>query len=286
MKKNPILGIGLLAGGGLLLSQMIKPPADDTDTSTSNALGFVGSEELSLEETIKKVIKGDRDLQRLLKGDIGTPGAKGDTGATGPAGAAGATLQNFGSSLLVNGAGELGTNSNWGGTGTILGDEYEGRDSVILTYDTSKHIYNTTVFDIDPRRIYKVTGFAKTTANAFTFYMMRLNKNNENLIQGGSNFVYPMFSPNFNNVTFEEKTVYFGGIGSTNTSFGLSAAKSKLSVYTTGAAVVTVNKLRLNLVPLSEPVPYNLPYLPKNQVVYDPTTYALGMYNGTAVVWT
>lgn len=204
---------------------------------------------------------------------------KGETGATGAPAA-----QNFGQSLITNGAAELGDISFWG-NGTTLGDVFEGTDSLVLTYDATRHIYNSTIVNIENRRLYKIHCFAKGTVS-FGFYLARLNKSLANIIQENTNFVYALGSAMFSNANFEEKTIYFGGVADTiRTSFGLNAAKTKLSVYATGAGVVTVNKLTLQQVPLCEPVPYNLAYLPNGQMVYDPTTGELGRFNGTSVVW-
>lgn len=270
--KLALLGaLGLAVAGTSTKNRSANVPALAAPTNTAPTIDA---------NTLYDLFISNPDLQKLLKGQKGD---KGDTGAQGNQGDTGNYNLNFGGSLIVNSAGELGNVSNWG-AGVALAEVFEGMQSLAFTHAAAGNILNTTVANIDNRRLYKLTCFAKTTASNAQFFLQRLDQSGNIIIQASSNFISPTGAV-FNNAEFAQKTLYFGGISNNATSFGLAAAKTKLSCYAYSAGVTTVNKLKLTLVDLGEPVPYNLPYLPTGQMVVDNTTGEVGFYNGTSVVW-
>lgn len=272
----PLAAIGVLA-----YMAANNKTADELTQADVATLGFTGSGNSTVDEVIQ-AIKNSSSLRTILKGDKGDTGTAGATGAIGPTGE---SIQNFGYSLLRNGALEAGTLQHWVGDAITIGEVYEGLVSLLFTSAIAWHTQNDTVVDIDNRRLYKATCFAKTTSG-YRIFLRRMDKGATDIIQGGSPWVYGIGSPSFTNTSFEKKVVYFGGIDNTITaSFGLTAAKTKLSVYANSAGTVTINKLSFELVPLAEPVPYNLAYLPDGQMVYDTTTGKIGRYNGSTIVW-
>lgn len=78
MAKRRILGLATLAGLGYVGWNALK--GDEQTPKTTNALGFQSTEQQNdTVELIKQVVKTDKELQRLLKGNDGI-GAKGEKG--------------------------------------------------------------------------------------------------------------------------------------------------------------------------------------------------------------
>lgn len=284
MKNTGLFALGL----GALALTMANSNNEANATVNGSNLAFTGGDvanvDSALVNAVIEAIKNSPSLRQQLKGEKGSAGAAGATGAVGPAGAAGSSIQNFAGSLITNGALELGTLSNWP-AGTSIGELYEGMPTLVCTYDQSKHMNNSSECDIDNRRLYKLTCSAKGTA-IYRFFLRRLDKDHADIIQNAIQYIYALGAPSFSNTSFEQKVVYFGGTDtSLTTSIGINTVRAKVSILANSAGVVTISKLKLQMVPLGEPVPYNLAYLPENQVVYEPTTGKLGRFNGTAVVW-
>lgn len=209
----------------------------------------------------------------------------GEKGATGTAGSNASEIVRYGGSLVKNSALELLTLEGW--FNGVLGAVNEGLPTLEIT-STGSFIAatNTNVVYLDNRRLYKATLFAKTTGNNSTIYLQRLDKDGTAILHSSDGGIYPLNGLYFNDTTFQKKTFYFGGIGSTlNTHIGLNTVKTKIAVGTGVTGTTTISKLIFEEVSLAEPVPYNLSYLPAGQMVIDPTTSEVGYYNGTAVVW-
>jgi len=212
----------------------------------------------------------------------------GDKGVAGQAGAAGHVITNYDSSLLVNGAGELGNTNRWStpNGSIVLGEVHEGMASIEITTGGPVFCPNETTFHLEPRGLYKLTCSAKTTSTSYRFMLRRYDALGAEIAQNSNTVATALGSPTFNNAAFARQTLYYGGVD-TNilASIGLNTVKCRLEILTGGVGVTKINRLSFQRVSLGEPVPYNLAYLPTFQTVYDPTTGKLGMFNGTTVVW-
>lgn len=277
-KTNPILGLGIIAGGAILAANMSKDPAETTP-KTTNALGFNADEE-TLEEAIKRVIKGDKDLIKLLKGDTGLTGAPGLPGAPGSHGVNGDSVQNYGGSLIKNGALELSTLQSWSGTNiAIATDKFEGMPVL-----QGSNCNNSSFIYLRTDRLYEADFYVKGSGNLSIFVTnydlanVGAPKTDSNL---GAYFKYSMAMP----ANFTKTVGYIGGVGTNLANVSGTTVKAKVSFLGHGGVLVSIAKLVVREVDLGKPVPYNLPWLPSGQTVYDPTTSKLGLYNGTTVVW-
>lgn len=204
----------------------------------------------------------------------------GERGAAGSHGASGDTVQNYGLSLLKNGALEEGAPNRWTGSGlAIATDEFEGMK--VLEATTGN---NTSYIWLRSDRLYKVEYFVKGTGNHSVFVNLYKRDNTAAPKTDASTGAYFKFSAAMpSGLT---KTIgYIGGVGTNAMNISSTAVKAKLSFLGHGSVVVSIAKLVLTEVGLGESVPYNLPFLPAGQHVHDPTTFAQGIYNGTAVVW-
>lgn len=286
MKKNPLLGIGLLVAGGLVANEMLKPPADAT--KTTNTLGFTGNEsDTEFAEKMLTATKGNKELQRLLKGEqglTGATGAAGATGATGTPGAAGDILHNYGGSLLKNGALELGDTQSWLNAGNIELPLVKVENSNVLRINAtagSKYCPNSTkVFT--KKAVLKLTFKYKSVgaASFFRTYFQDLDLAPVTPAVGSATYVDSTLSAT---TTYTSKTVYISGLSAG--SYFNDAKTIKLAIFANTGADFYMYDLVAEFVSLGEPVPYNLPHLPTGQMVVDTTTGECGWYNGTAISW-
>jgi hypothetical protein len=277
-----IVKTGLVLGGiGYALQELSKqktPTAQKANTLTSGAKPTIDS------DAVLKAIQQNPDLLGLVRGPQGPIGPTGATGAAGAAGVAGDQYRAFAGSLVKNGAAELGTAENW--ADAVLGAVHEGLFSLDFVVTAAKSCLNSNAFHIDNRRLIKITCNAKTTAGNYGFYLKRLDKDGVAINQNSQANIFPINTINYTNTAWETKVAYFGGIStSTHTAIGINTAKAQVSLFLSAASTLSISHLCVQHVSLGEPVPYNLPYLPQWQTVYDPTTGDLGIYNGTAVVF-
>lgn len=204
----------------------------------------------------------------------------GEKGSTGARGEAGAEIRNFGGSLVKNSALELGTVEGW--TGGTLGTDYEGLPTIVFNTHAQ---FNTNKFWIDNTRLYKITYSGKSSGVNYRTTIRRLDKAGESISQGGDSSVLPLNASFFNNITFERKILFYGGTGTSSSAFGSSCVSGQVAISNLAAGVVELSKIIVEKVSLGEPVPYNLSWLPVGQTVYDPTTFKMGLYNGSTIVW-
>lgn len=183
---------------------------------------------------------------------------------------------NFGGSLLVNSSLELGNLSQW--SGGILGDDYLGYKSI----STDSNLECLTNPYFNPNRIYCIKGYYKSLA-AFNIgcYGLDLEGNNKDKGNGGF-IVFSSTLPQSN--TFVQFCHYVGGIGLASYNFPIGSIRVKLAIINVSSNV-QLNQTSLYEIPLGEPVPFNLPFLPSGQMVFDPTDGSVGRYDGTTIHW-
>lgn len=283
MKNKGILALAGL--GALLYAQSANSTLVDANASGSN-LAFSGADvsnvDSSVVDAVIQAIKDSPSLRNLLKGE---KGAIGNQGIPGIQGIAGEAVKAFATSLVKNSAAELGTLDGWG-TGVSLGTVHEGLLSLNFTATAGQNFLDSNSFFIDNRRLLKITCMAKSDGASYGFYIRRMDKDDNSITQNGQPNIFPINTVSYNNTNWEQKTAYFGGTSTTSQSaIGTNTAKGKLNIYVGAAGVVSISHMCVMHVGLGEAVPYNLPYLPDGQLVYEPTTGKLGRYNGTAVVW-
>lgn len=204
----------------------------------------------------------------------------GQRGLTGLRGEAGAEIKNFAGGLVKNSSLELLTIEGW--TGGELGTDYEGLPTIVVNTHSQ---FNTNKFFIDNTRLYKITYSGKSSGVNYRLVIRRLDKAGESISQGGDSSVLPLNMAFYNNITFERKIQYFGGTGSVSSAFGSNCVNGQVAISNLSAGLVELSKIVVEKVSLGEPVPYNLSWLPVGQTVYDPTTWKMGLYNGTTIVF-
>lgn len=208
----------------------------------------------------------------------------GERGAAGSHGASGDSVQNYGLSLIKNGAlEEVGATPTprWTGTGlAVAADLFEGMK--VLEASAAN---NTSYIWIRTDRLYKAEYFVKGASGNHSCLLNLYKADNtaapKTDASSGAYFKFNSALP----TNFTKTVGYIGGVGTNNMNVSAGTVKAKLSFLGHGGAVMSVAKLVVTEVSLGEPVPYNLAYLPTWQTVYDPTTGDIGVYNGTAVVW-
>lgn len=275
---NKILKLAALAGLGYAGFSALS---SSEKTETTKALGFnsVPQNETDFVALIKSTIKADKELQRLLTGPTGSVGATGATGATGETGLSGNQMQNYGGSLLVNGALEFGNTTNFS-SGVIEGFL---NDFPVLKLSNNNTTHDQKIL-VEKDCLYKISFYAETQGgtgssgvfiNCFDRNDVFLPKPMVNLFPTNNTF----------SGIFSKKTCFFGGVNDSISScfpvntvfaqvlFGKSSEHSNLYV----------NSFILTKVPIGEPVPHNLPFLPLNQTVLNNTTGKVGIFNGSTV---
>lgn len=278
MKNKNLVPLLALAAGGLYLANQTGNKAS---TTQEKALAFTGdtlADEEALKDALVKVIKANNiELRTLLRGNDGAKGDKGDTGETG---LAGSQIQNYGGSLVKNGALELGTLEGW--TGATLGDANNLLAGSVKTTTTAIS-QNSFIPVLD--RLYSVEYYVKnegvvTAGGGVAFEARNLAGN----IIDISKRVYPVGGwVNSNSENFVKKKLFFGGYGTANHNIKDSTSTISPLVFKNEGVSISVNALIIKMVDLGEPVPHNLPFLPVNQTVLNATTGKVGIYNGTTV---
>lgn len=189
------------------------------------------------------------------------------------------TYEHLGRSIIGDSALVSGALDAYAGT-PELGEDFEGLKC--LQVNTASYVYSA-YFPINPRKLYTCEFVGKTTGSAI-FCLVKYDKTKTALFNSGDSWLYV---PNntISNTAFEEKKIIFSATTGTSVNqHNSNCVFAKLAIYGT-SGVAQLSKLILREIPLGEPVAYNLPYLPKGQTVYDPTTSKLGYYNGSTIVW-
>lgn len=193
--------------------------------------------------------------------------------------------QNFGQSLVVNGAGEIGALSGWINAKT---ETYEDGKRVIEALTMDLATYVASKFLVNKNRLYSIEMRAILPVNA-NFFFQTFDINgigaNNGLTTGAYSWCYPNFSPTLDGSQYKNYTGYFGAVGNSQTSFGANVSMARMVFISTVAVPIKISAMVVKEVPLGTPVPYNLPCLPKGQMVVDPTTSEIGYFNGTSIVW-
>lgn len=278
MKNKNLLPLLAVAGGLYWANQT----GNKASTTQEKALAFTGdtfADQEALKDALIKVIKANNiELRTLLRGSDGQKGEKGDKGDTG---LAGDMIQNYGGSLVKNGALELGTLEGW--TGATLGDGLNLLNGSVKTVG-SAYCQSSFIPVLD--RLYSVEYYVKNEGEGITngggvAFDGRLP---DGTLADVSKRIYPIggwATSNFQN--FTKRKLYFGGYGieSYNTKAGV--AKISPIVYKNQGVSISVNALIVKVVDLGEVVPHNLPFLPLNQTVVNNVTGKVGIFNGTTV---
>ena len=213
-------------------------------------------------------------------------GLKGDKGDAGSAGISGDMIQNYGGSLVKNGALELGTLEGW--TGAIMGDGFNQLASSVKTSDSAEC---SSKFQVVLDQVYKIEYYVKNEGAGLTVEsggvgLDSFDSNGNKL--NGSQRIFPHGLSNWsisNSTTFVKKVLYFGGLGTSGMNFSSNPKFVSPFVFKIKGPFISVNGLIINKLSLGEAVPYTLPYLPTGQTVFDPATNKVGRFNGTDVNW-
>jgi hypothetical protein len=191
-------------------------------------------------------------------------------------------FQNFGGSLLTNAA--LEKNDYLAFTESILVSEInEGYHSFSVA--SPNQAVSKDKINIRKDRLYTIELLYKSTANGsgYNFSVRKFSKLDASL---GFTYLQAVGSNVTTTSTFLKYKGIFGGINETDGTSGLAALTAYVKPYIVPTSgLLTINQFVIREISLGEPVPSNFPYLPKGQMVYDTTTWEVGIYNGTAVVW-
>lgn len=199
----------------------------------------------------------------------------GERGAAGQVGPAGAIIQNYGGSLLKEGAFEYNSKGGWN-AGVL-----EGMLNGLPVYKTNTaNEVNTNVFAVNPKRLHRIIFNGKVDNGNLSIAFLNYDVSMSGSLKTTNNTAGYLSS-----TTFSEKSFFVGGIGSLNFNFHADCSRVKAYIYNTSTGYAYLNALTIKEVGLGEPVPYNLSYLPTGQMVYDPTTGEAGIFNGTTVIW-
>lgn len=260
MKNKNLLPFLAVAAGGLYLANQTGSKANATDTKTLAFTGDTFADEEALKDALVKVIKANNiELRTLLRGNDGT---KGDNGEKGDTGLNGIQVQNYGGSLLQNGALELGNLDFWALQSVKVSNDYLGMDSLICQ---NVNINDTVVY-LCSDRLYCLSGYFKK--NLTDGEVLAFISNRETLV---TQSLPTLFSVSESNYTYKK------GYLSSNIS---NAYHRRVRI---GVKNCYSNSLIFRIVDLGEAVPHNLPFLPLNQTVLNNTNGKVGIYNGTTV---
>jgi hypothetical protein len=277
-KTSSIKKLALALGVGVVGYKIVTGSEAGERSANVEIQNRIDAGEFALEvikrPSLAAILKGEKGAT----GDTGTAGATGSAGTNGTNGAAGVDgnqVQNFGGSLLINGAGELLNNSNWNHCVYTLTDGIPSLKYSVGNIGNE----NSTYFHVPQNRLLKVS-FEGKVSSAYGLITILSYDSDKISIAGYS---YPA---SFSNTIFEQKNNYFGGFGSGLSEFRNGARFSKFGFRSfTVDAEVYIRNLSVTSVYLSEPVPYTLPWLPTGQSVLDPTTGDRGIWNGSTFDW-
>lgn len=184
-------------------------------------------------------------------------------------------LNNFYNSLLANSTGELGNSTNWTYCEYVLESNYP----VLKADNLSSSASNTTKVIVNVNRLYRVSGQFKSSSGTYQITARSIDFQNVSLNSSWSSQIT-------SNGSYQSQTVYFGGVGLVgSTSFKTGVFYANFGARNNTNQYLFIKEFHVNEVSLGEPVPSNLPWLPTGQMVYDTTTWEVGIYNGTSVVW-
>lgn len=220
-------------------------------------------------DDLKQAILGDPVLKAALTGQSGE------------------TFINYSNSIIKNGAFEYGF-QDW--TNIV---ENGKRDNLPVGKITkaaggNKLAENTNKCFVNPNYLYKATfgstDFSTIKSPCFLIAKMYNNLNNMILRANTDNYLYiKIFTGNGN---YQKQTAYFGGIGNLGTNFTNDTAKITVGfLIESNTTLIELNSLLIEKVDLGEAVPFNLPFLPSGQMVFDPTDGSVGRYDGTTIHW-
>lgn len=237
---------------------------------------------LNIDVIIDEKIEGSTYNQNLSGFKMSLTGAKGAAGANGTNGTNGTKLKNFGESLFENINYEHGNLDGFENPNNVQFELLDSKNVIkVINFTTSKL---TNSIRVDTNYLYKLEVYTKNTGTAvgnINFYP--LNENNQIINTGGT------ISINCINVglstTFVKRVGFVGGIGTLVSNFEPNTVKLAIVFNKVVNSEIHYHSLVVSKVNISEPVPYNLPYLPEMQEVYDPATKERGYYDGTNFHW-
>jgi hypothetical protein len=283
-----------MAKGNLLLLGGIATVAalalnKNSGTNRSANIGSTLKDTLDLTDaaSLAKIISGSPDLQKYLK-KIAASNVTHPTvqeivnNVNNTCNLDGVQYQNFGDSLLVNGAFELEDFSHWVENASVeLLDN--GNKNKILKFNATTVFYTESRLKLRNDILYKFEHYGKVDSGNYSIAGGRINKDGTLLPVLGTSAIV-LNNNNFAQTSFNKRTSYFGG--NANLTFCLGDAYYFYFYINNISGVNTqIKDLVLTPVSLGEPVPSNLPWLPQGQMVYDVTTWEVGIYNGTTITW-
>jgi hypothetical protein len=183
--------------------------------------------------------------------------AKGDSGDQ---------IQNFGGSLVKNGALELGTLDNWtGSTNTIVEDS----DGIAIRVGTDVGI-NLIQVRFIKNRLYCISADVKSDQSVLLSLQL-FQKNGEVFLKNFGSGSSTAGLPTGVLANYETKKFFYGGPSETgSTSFGSAYSFRLFLERQNGVTETFLKNVILQVVALSEPVPSNLEWYPDGQALFDP----------------
>ena len=296
MKKGlnkKVLGLGALATVLYLANEGKKK----TETANLQTLFNPAAqpEQADTDYLLNEIKNNDRLRAYIkslgIKGEDGTPGINGTNGLDGQ------SLRNYDYGLFYNSALEKFSLDNFltNAAATLdIDDKINGLPSLVLTSVGSPvALWGVQKELISKSYLTKISFWAKKVSGTSGDISVRLRTYDSagvanDYARGDSASVY---INNLNIGTSWTKFTYYVYYNGTNVytdtkNLHANAIKAHAVIYVTSLnTVCKFSNIVAESVSLGEPVPSNLAFLPTGQMVYDTTTWEVGIYNGTAVVW-
>lgn len=210
--------------------------------------------------------------------------SKGKQGIQGQKGDSGSQIRNLSNSLLVNGACENGTISDWLNV-QIVGT-YKGLPKLQANVNTVAN--NINLFRLRLDALYCLECYEFSNASLQYFGIELYDENGDISTNGNvaspASLIYT--TPFISQISADIRSVkrYFGGENVGNSSFSSSAKKGRF-VSLQGTNNYPFSHVIIKEVEKGTPVPFTLPFLPDYQMVYDPTTNEVGLHVGGQITW-
>lgn len=190
----------------------------------------------------------------------------------------GSTEQNYGGSLIKS-ALEKDVATGWTGTFTV-GETYKGLKSFNVT-----GVATSPMFPFDKDFVLKVSFYMKVVSGTPRVFFYSYDKDGNAVLKSNGGLSTFLDPSGFTANAWKKHTLYFSNVGTGSNEFAESPFLQFYLSSTTGSGNILYNRVVLEQVSTGEPVPFNLPFLPSGQMVFDPTDGSVGRYDGTTIQW-
>lgn len=261
----------LLLGGIGVLGALALNKTSGTNRSANIGSTIKDTLDLTDAASLAKIINGSKELQAYIKKIAGsnvTPPIVQDivTSINNSYMLDGVQYQNFGGSILTNGAGELGNADNWS-------FDFFENSNIKLTAPNS--VTNETKIKLKQYQLLKLNFDYKLNTGVQLICLFCYDSNG---VEIDSSLYYVSIPTSLN---FTNKTIFLSKIiNEVNHSY----SKIQFGGWN-NANEFEFKDLIVSFCSLGEAVPSNLSNLPTGQEVYDSTTGDRGRYNGTTIDW-